>query len=301
MSVENTKPTTKRPRDSLPILENLSKSSRSLINESPFKTMQSMDKRFEKLTQELTETIRETISSEVKKIELKILADFNIKFATMKDELSKEINENIQVLRNEINTVTQRVDCIEKQCSDMKHMQNEIANMNSVITTLNSKLQMHENSLIACDLRITGIPWCQDENLAEILSNICNILNIEVPYYRNLYRTRSKNNSPDSAILVKLDSPMAKVHLLKSINEYRKNKNNLHLHLIGINSDRIFYVNESLTQSNYIIFQNALRYRKQKKLVNVFTRRGVVNVIISAKDKPIQLYSLDDLHDLFRS
>lgn len=296
MPDENTKPTTKRPN------------TRSLINEShiiesPFKSMQLMDKRFDRLTHELTETIRETISSEVKKIEQKILADFNIKFANMKDELSKQINETLQVLRNEITTVTQRVDSIEKQCSDIEKIQCELANMNSVISTLNSKLLRHENSLIACDLRITGIPWYQDENLADIFGNICNMLNIEMPYYRNLFRTRSKNNSPDSAILVKLESPMAKVHLLKSINGYRKNNNNaqLYLHLIGINSDRIFHVNESLSQSNYIIFQNALRYRKEKKLVNGFTRRGVVNVVISAKDKPIQIYSLDDLHDLFRS
>lgn len=294
MEAENIKATTtitKRP------------ATRSHASESPFKTIQTIEKRFEKLSLELTETIKETICAEVKKIEAKIVTEFNKEFANLKDQLRREVFECIEEITNKVSTVAQRVEQIEKQYFDTNKMQSEIVVMKSTIAELNTKQAIHENEVVACDLRITGVPWYAGEKLEDVLSNICSTLNIDMPCYKYIYRSKSHNNSPDSAIIVKLDTPMAKVHVLKSINYFRKtNKtNHLSLDLIGFDSNQIFYVNESLSSTNYKIFRNALRYKKQNMLSKVFTRRGIVNVIQLPNDKPRPIYSLNDLDTLFRS
>lgn len=96
-------------------------------------------------------------------------------------------------------------------------------------------MQRQENSFVASDLRITGIPYNKNENLLAVFKQICDVLNIPTPAIKSLYRLQNHNNkdkdySPNAVIIVKLCSPYDKNFILKCLANYRKaNKTDLKL------------------------------------------------------------------------
>lgn len=122
-----------RHSPSLRTLDNTKSATRSPLFESPFKTMQSIDKNFEKLSCELKENLRETIVSEVGIIKEKMLTDLKGEFLHFKDEILKEINASLEGLRKEIAAVTQRVTTVEQQ---LPTIMEEIADLNTVVSSL---------------------------------------------------------------------------------------------------------------------------------------------------------------------
>lgn len=113
---------------------------------------------------------------------------------------------------------------------------------------------------------------------------------------------KHKEKSPDSAIIVKLESPYDKNFILKTIRCFKNaTKDHLKLNHIGFQSDANFFINENLTSHNYNIFTYALKYKKLNKLSTVFTRRGIVFVKIGTGDEAVAVKSTDELNEFFSS
>lgn len=165
-------------------------------------------------------------------------------------------------------------------------------------------MSKQENSLVADELRVMGIPHMPNENLMLHFNNLCAGLQISGPRCKSIFRVGGSKHQtvhPDSTIIMKMESPYDKNYLLRCIQDYKKiNKCNLKLNILGFDSDVNFFINENLSPTNYKIFKNALKYKKVGRLASVFTRRGIVNIKVSAGVDPTPVISESELNNLFR-
>lgn len=263
------------------LIGNLSKTPR--LSDSPLRMMQLLDDRFSKLTERLEQRFEDRLKS--------LLRENN---NTLLNELDKRICD----LRIDLENVSERVSRIEAVVDDVNLLKSEIREL---------KLQhlRQENSIVAADLRIIGIPYVENEDLKKIFYNICQNFNIPVPDLRSIHRLKNRNNtkqgnSPDAVIIATLMSPYDKNFFLKNLSVYKKSNNNiLSLNEIGFDSNSRFYINENLSNTNYYIFQQAMGLKKKKILQTVYTFKGLVYVKPGLNDDPICIEDVNAL-DGFR-
>lgn len=201
-------------------------------------------------------------------------------------------------MKREINTISERVTKLETVTDELLALKSEIKSLK--IQTLKNA-----NSIVACDLRLNGIPFKDEENLSEMFDKICKTINISTPRTKSIFRLQNKNNkakedSPDAVIIVKLFSPYDKNFFLKSLGIYKKeNKTNLLLKLLDFDSEKTFNIKENLTNSNYKILREAITLKKANKLHSAYTFRGLVYVKLNKDDGPSCIEHIDAL-ELFR-
>lgn len=292
VSHENRTPAPKRGRNEFEksIFDNACKTPRISNFNSPFRLVQLLDSRFKKFWDSLT-TLMKTLIQESESRILEKIDKMENSMCEMKSDLIK---------------VTERV-------SKLETVSDELAAMKSEIRELIMQNLRQENSLVACDLRINGIPFFENEDLLAIFDDICYTLNIPTPSVKAIYRLQNRNNknksnSPDAVIIAKLMSPYDKNVMLKSIAAFRKaNRCPLMLKHIGYKSkstdryksDDPFFIYENLTSNNYHIFVSALRLKKNNHLQSVFTLRGLVYVKNSSTDKPVRIDDVEQLNEFF--
>lgn len=285
-------PAPKRGRAELQktIYDNICKTPRLPNIDSPFRLLQLLDSRFEKQTEALTKLMKTLVMESEHRILSKI----------------EQIEDNMIELKKSLIDVTTRV-------SKLESVSDEITSLKSDLNELKLQHLRQENSLVACDLRINGIPFYDDEDLPGIFDDICHTLDIKTPSVKAIYRlqnrnNKNRNNSPDAVIIVKLMSPYDKNFLLKSLAGFRKaNRCSLMLKHIGFksgNSERYksddpIYINENLTSTNYSIFISALRLKRSNHLRSVFTMRGLVYVKNDNTEQPVRIDNLQQLNEFF--
>lgn len=301
----------------------------SRVMDSPFRAVQALDHRFDKLpstlTNTLTDTLTKLIQTEISQCEQRIVTEVNKNIAETELKLLNEISVSVASLKSEFQFITERVNSLESKCSEISELREEITEVNDRVTKLETamsenielkqeirklKIQSikHSNSAAACDLRINGIPYNTDEDLHHLFDNICKILQIPTPMFQFIHRLQVKNNknkinSPDGVIIARLMTPFDKNFILKALNEFRKG-NNLTLNLLGFETDtpnQYFYINENLTNGNFKILREAVTLRKKKVLHSAYSFRGLVYVKRLSTDQPLCIEDLEVLDNLLRS
>lgn len=245
-----------------------------------------------KQIRECEERISEMFRMKIQIIERE-LVDVKEKLCALQT-VSVEINE----LKNELTVANEKIIRLELKLNEPQMLQTEIQN-------LKLKVQRHENSAIASDLRINGIPFVENENLFHIFNDICKTINISTPAIKSIFRLKNLNNkrdsnSPDAVIIVRMCSPYDKNFFLKTLSFLRKNNKDFRLCLrqIGFESNMQFFINENLTQTNYQILQAANRLKRQKRLHGAFTIHGLVYIKQHPDDRAVRIDELDQLSDL---
>lgn len=259
----------------------------------------------DKKMSEQTECINRKIlnfSALLKEGEARLAADIKATVKEAEDRLLCEFEKRLCEIRGEMNRITDRVTKLETVTGEIMGIKDEIKKL---------KIQSlkHSNSMVACDLRISGIPFCAEEDLTSLFDAICRIIKISTPPVQFIHRLQNKNNkndenSPDGVIIAKLMTPYDKNTVLKAINIYRKENKNLTLSLLGFHpheKNQHFYIHENLTNGNYKIFRKAVALKKQKVLQSAYSFRGIVYVKRLSTDKPFCVESLEALNSFFRS
>lgn len=296
-------PAVKRTRDSLlETTQSLESSKLPRISmDSPFRAIQTIENRFDKLSEKLSKTITDSIKNEMRESEKSIVNEVNKKMSELETRLLREID----TLKIQFQNINDRVSAVEAQCSEVKELRKEIDYLKSETYAIQNRISNQENAMVSTELRVTGIPGLNNEDLGLHFNNLCAALQIQVPKYKSIFRVggfKHKTMYPDSTIIIKMESAYDKNYILRSINNYKKStRSNLKLNLIGFESDQNFFINENLTSANYNIFKYALKYKKMNKLYSVFTRRGLVYVKIAARDEAVTVRSVDELNEFFRS
>lgn len=277
-------------------LGNVTGTPRLTNTDSPLKFINIVDKRFDKLSEQISNMMQ-------------------TKFKEYKDELLSELDKRLDLMRKDINIVIERVSYLEtvaigeikESVKKLETENSELKHLKKEILELKRKHLKHDNSVVAGSIRISGIPYYDNEDLYAIFDYICKNLNISTPQVENIYRLKKiyKANKPYSpndneVVIVNLHSAYAKNFLLKSIAKYRRdNKNPLCLQNAGFNSTVPFYVNENLTPHNHKILQSALKMKTDKKIKTAYSHRGLVYIKKLDSEDPILVEFLDDLNQFF--
>lgn len=254
------------------------------------KYVNSLDKRMEKQTNEIKN----------------LLNEFEFRLIT---ELDKKMDE----MKKELVDVSERVTKLESVVEELGEVRNEMWNIKKEINALKMQIKRQENSTIAADLRINGIPFSKDEDLLLTFNKICSTINLTTPAIKSIFRLQNENNkhktnSQDAVIIVKMMSPYDKNFFLKTLSLFRNSNKNFNFRLSQIDSnvepnstfDNKFFVNENLTHSNYRLLQAAIKLKRGKKLCAAFSLRGIVYVKISPNDQPTRIDEFGDINKLFR-
>lgn len=288
--------TNKRFRDILQnsIVESVAKAPRLTDIQSPFKTITTIEKRFDKLSDELTNKLESLMENILRDREDRLL---NVIEARINKTMEK-FEKTVQDLKIEVNDVKERMCELESVAADVFGLKKEIQE-------LKKEIDKHENASVACDVRINGVPMYENDNVNEIFNNLCATVNIDRPVVKSIFRlkkTKSGINNTDPAIIVRFGTPFDKNNILKSISSLlRMRKGPLTLNDIGIDSDTPFNVKENLTPKNFRIYIEAIKLWKDNKLSSVFSMRGIVYAKVNRSDTPIRIDSIDNIYSLFRS
>lgn len=255
---------------------NATKTPRLSNVDSHFKYMQILDKRLEKQTDNI----------------MFLLEEFKTRIF---DEMFKRMEE----VKSDLIEIRDRVEKLETVAEDVVGMKKEIKQ-------LKSKIQFHENSTVASDIRITGVPFdeSENENLPMIFKNLCNTINIEPLEIKSIFRVKhftNLRNVPDPPILVRLNTPYERNFFLRKCAEFKRfHKTRFCLRHVGYENDRLFFVNENLTPSNYNIFKTANGLRKNNRIKSAYTNRGIVHIKQLNSDEPVRIDDLKELDAFFR-
>lgn len=280
----------KRPaRESL-VFSQIAKTPRLSEYDSYTRLWQIIDKRMSKHN----DTICEKIDEKIRESEKRIVDIFEKKF----DEIRKDLND-ITKRVDALETVSSEVIVIAKEVNNLKSVSHDVSVLKREIDQLKIELDKHENATVACDIRMNGVPYVDNEDLPRMFHNMCESLQINTPPVKSIFRlryTRSGRNNVDPTIIVKFATPYQRNLILKSISNFiRRQKEPLKLYILGFDANVPFYVNENLTPLTYGIFLQALRLKRDKLIDAVYTKRGKVNIKPQNSDEFRQVSSIEDI------
>lgn len=240
--------------------------------------------------------IKDMLKEMLKASENRLLNEIDKRLYEMKMEIAG-VSERVAKLE----TVSGEIEVLKREIRELKMQStqpSETINLQSEVLSLRNKFLQQENFAVACDLRIDGVPYTNNA----LFQIMCSNLNIAAPHTRAIYRIKRKNNKSSApTIIVKLMTPFDKNFILRTVSIYRRNnKDLLRLFLLNFDANNSFYINESLSQTNYKIFNTAFKMKREKRLSSVFTIRGIVHVTINQTDQPIRIECLEQLNGLFR-
>lgn len=208
------------------------------------------------------------MKSEITAIINSMKNEFKAEIATINDKLEASTVSNskkVDEISDKVDTLNNRINHVEKDFERLSHMN---------------------------ELKLVGIPFSESENLANIFINIANLISydtsnaINIPSLSRLIIKNKLTNDlqPSATIIMKF----AAVYMKETFY-------NLYLRLLprkkitskdlGFSSDTRIIVSENLTQQNHDIFIAASNLKREKKLAQVFTVNGIVNVKIQKGGK----------------
>uniref|UniRef100_A0A1B0A8L7 Uncharacterized protein n=1 Tax=Glossina pallidipes TaxID=7398 RepID=A0A1B0A8L7_GLOPL len=129
--------------------------------------------------------------------EVRLLGKFKVTLAALTCE--------VESLRQRVTDVSDKLGSVENQFSSLRgeseSLTKKISNIESkYLSDLNSRVRKLENASVTCDVRISGIPHKEGENLNEMLWALCEATKTAVPKFKSIYRERPRLNRNDSPI-----------------------------------------------------------------------------------------------------
>lgn len=281
------------------------------LSDSQFRILQMVDKRLDKQSLDIKEQIRELLQESEKRLLHQLENKLCEKLNEMRlyiddvrervDKLEREVEKNKTEIETNIIDLKKDIAVVMEKQLNTNTVSGETVELKSEVIYLRNKILQQENFAVACDLRIDGVPYVNNEDLYAIFNIMCTNLNIVTPAARPIYRIKTKNSSSAPTIIIKLMTPFDKKFILKTVSAYRrKNKDLLRIYLLNFDANNPFYINESLSQSNYRIFNKAWKRKRDKIFSNVYTVSGIVHVIKNETDQPIRILCEDELNQFFR-
>lgn len=211
-----------------------------------------------------------------------LITELHNNLADKLDTIVSDFNRRFEDINRTLSALTVRVEVLEQTseatiCSQLE----------TEILTLRRDLDQVQREKLSTDLVLHGVPKNSNEDLHNIFEKLCSSIDCApIPLPRDIFRTKPKRGSEDTAIIIKLPTTADKIRVLRSIHlSYQKTKKPICLRNLALQSDSRIYLNESLTAQNHLIYRKAYKLKQQKHLSSVFTRNGLVYARQTPKGK----------------
>ncbi|KAL9963889.1 hypothetical protein ACROYT_G027444 [Oculina patagonica] len=210
-------------------------------------------------------------------------------YADLHESLSFHIAE-VEKLVKENRTLKKEVKSLK---ANLKEVEEDNETMAEDLATAINKIDDVKQYSRKHNLEFHGIPESSQENLAEQIIKLGNVLN--VPIRNNdidichRLSANKKSNKP-RPIIARFKSYEAK----KALYSARKQLKNQSLNHVFPGAD-VVYINENLTRRRRDLFNKVWKAKKLNHWHSVWTVDGKVFFKISVDDAPERIYSLEDL------
>lgn len=221
------------------------------------------------------------VFSKIKELEVKVqqqtdnllplVESVSLKLAELEIKLSKRIDEEFSLFAAKIAASSS---CLASLEANMKKAEGDIECLKQ---QLSSVTQQRAAPDIVADAIAFGVPYTEGENLKSIFNQICLSIDFMSPQIRDIFRTKPSTATLNSAIVIKFHSPLDRNRTLRAFGDYRRRmKSTASLSAIG--TEGKFHIYESLSKENRRLLQEAIKLRRERKLLSVYTMRGCVHV-----------------------
>lgn len=226
--------------------------------------------------------------------DIKSLDELWTKINTAIEESNERIESKIESCMSKINSIEIQLSAHKEECSTI--VNNISVAVHDVRLELNATNEWVGRMEKSPELIITAIPFVTNENLKSIFGNIARTLGYESIPMVDLKRLARSTIKPGEspAIMCQFALQMERDAFYKKYLEQR----NLNLSHIGFQNGNRIYINENLTQSARSIRSEALKLKRQGKLLKVYTKQGVVFVKTCNADPAVACCSLEQLEKL---
>ena len=130
----------------------------------------------------------------------------------------------------------------------------------------------------ASDAIIFGLPN-NTACLRSAFNQVCNYIGFLPPRLKDIFRPKHQSGAASPVVIAKFYTQSDRNRTLKAFSEFRlRKKTAVNLRAAGIECDNFFYIHESIDEPTRILLQKAIMLKKDKKLHNAFTFRGIVHV-----------------------
>ncbi len=182
----------------------------------------------------------------------------------------------------------------EKQERLVSNLRYEIANKNSKLLDMESKLDAFEQEKLQDTVRIVNLPEVDEDkdlkhNLTAIAISNLKIKNFEKSDIVKVHRLgKQKSKEPRDLIVTFSNNEIRNTFRDASNKEKLKTEDD----------DIPVYVNDNLTLRRSKLFYDCRKWRKAKKLHSTWTQRGNIIVKVHETSKPIEISSYEQLRSL---
>lgn len=241
-----------------------------------------------------------------------------IEIANNTEMLKHNIAESHKELKNEMNTLvenlksefkTEIVNINKKIDSSSSAFAEQIKVMNNKSNDLDSRVAYMEKDSqrlsLLNELKLTGIPVTDNENLTETFVKLANVIEYDtsnasnIPHTTRLitYNKITRVPSMSSTVILKF----AAIHMKESFfGQYLRllPKKKITSKDLGFATENRIIIGENLSSTNQELFKAASIMKHDKKLAQVFTINGIVNVKVQRGGKTYEIRHKQQLETL---
>ena len=123
-------------------------------------------------------------------------------FRDYEERLLSEIDKRLTVTLSKLNNLSERVSALETDLQELKNTASEklIAQaeknnkLGKEVEALKKYVRNKANSAVSDELRVNGIPQYGNEDLFAIYRKICEVIRIDPPTVKEIFRVKMKKN-----------------------------------------------------------------------------------------------------------
>lgn len=198
------------------------------------------------------------------------------------------LNFELKMAMNSISELKNKNQAYELQCNKLE----------SEVEILKEKMNFAEQSALAYNIEIDGIPKTSDEDICNILKTVAQLLNCKLNSNDIVYSFRKPlfNNS-EGKIIVQFNSKTVKDMIMNSVKSRRKLNKPIKAKDINCNfGNSTVYINDQLTDYNKRLFWLAKEVSKYYNYEHTWA--NMTGIFISNEGKYLRISNLKTLQKL---
>lgn len=221
---------------------------------------------------------------------------------TLQDTIENNNKVNIKSLESILDKkldifagyVDSKIESVRTDC--MATMEEISNNMNDKISKINNEMEDRIDNLERqsklCDVVIKNIPYRQDENMENLVNDICDAIEFKnTRAIKSAFRL-SRNQHKASHIIMKFYEISDKRYFMEAYFQHPL----LNLTDVRFKTKQRIVICEALTRKNMDIFQRAMNLKFNKIFLSVSTKNGFVYYRLDQKSRPVKILSLSSLN-----
>lgn len=237
---------------------------------------------------------------------------------TLQSILDEMRNNNVETKNNHIE-LSSKIDSIKTDLTGLitavkDELNGKITNMRSELS--NRIVEVDYKTCVVADslerlkkigdLVIVGVPYDSNENIANILTALCNRIKFDISYKpHQIFRTGIKTSSSTlnnikntPAIILKFGD---KLNANAMLNHFYACKPLPNAADLGFSIDANIYLNNSLTTLDRQIYSNCIQLKFHKLISRVMVIDGVVNIQMASNTPKVPIPSMQIFGEFQRS